>query len=542
MEPRLKSELAALERIYRRQRLWREMTAGWLAVIALGFFLVLVQALTGWMWPFAWMIPLLGGMVAAGIAWGRYRARASGIGALVASLEQEYPELRHLLSAAVEQEPDAESGDYRFLQLRAIEAVLEHPQRREWRIRLERKLANSGTTHFAALAVALVVLLVLVRNGGRTVFQSWLAPEVSITPGDTLVERGSSLVVSARFGRQAPPEATLVLDTANGKTKRFTMERHLADPIFGASAGEISEEGLYHVEYDGHKTGDFKVKVFDYPSLVRADAALQFPKYTGLTNKTIIDTRRVSAIEGTRLTYTFQLNKPVTRAELISTNGSLNLALKENSLALLDGFVLTNSARYALVLQDAEGRSNKFPADVVIQVLPNKPPELELIFPNGDPRVSRIEELHLQAEARGDFGLLKYGVGYGVAGEEPRIVEVGQAVPRDEKRQFNYLLPLETLPLEPDKVLAYFVWADDMGPDGQVRRTYSDMFFAEVRPFEEDFRAAQSGGGDSQQGQGQGQQEEGNKANELAQMQKEIVIATWKLRQGKPPKLPTRSP
>ena len=79
------------------------------------------------------------------------------------------------------------------------------------------------------------------------------------------------------------------------------MERHLADPVFGASAGEMAEEGLYHVEYEGHKTGDFKVKVFDFPALVRADASLHFPDYTGLTNKTIPDTRRVSAIEGTKL-------------------------------------------------------------------------------------------------------------------------------------------------------------------------------------------------------------------------------------------------
>ena len=111
---------------------------------------------------------------------------------------------------------------------------------------------------------------------------------------------------------------------------------------------------------------------------------------------------------------------------MISSNGSINLALKDNSIAALDEFVLTNSERYALVLQDAEGRSNKFLTDFVFQVLPNKPPEIKMDFPTGDPRVSRIEELHLQGEARGDFGLLKYGVGYGVAGEEPRSLRWGR--------------------------------------------------------------------------------------------------------------------
>jgi hypothetical protein len=540
MEPRLEKQLAVLAQIRRRERLWRELTAAWLVVLALGIILLLLQTFTGRHWPLAWIIPVLGGLAVAAPAWRRYRARPEGFREVVAALELEHPELRHLLSAASEQEPDAASGEFRYLQLRAIEAVLEHPRRHHWREALERKLSSAGTAHFAALAGALVVLLLLGRNVSQTVFRSWLAPEVSVTPGDTLVERGSSLVASARFGRQAPPEATLVVASASGKTRRIPMERHLADPVFGASLADISEEGRYHVEFGSHKSGDFKVGVFEYPSLLRADAALRFPDYTGLTNKTILDTRRVSAIEGTRLTYSFQLNKPVTNAALLSTNGSLNLALKDNAIALLSDFVISNSTRYSLVLQDAEGRSNKFPADVVIQALANKPPELKLITPSGDQRVSKLEELQLQAEARGEFGLLNYGIGFGVAGQDPRIVELGQPAPRNEMRQFDYLLRLETLPLEPDQVVSYFVWADDRGPDGNVRRTYSDMFFAEIRPFEETFRAGQSG--DSAGGQQGGGQQEGNKADELAQMQKEIVIATWKLQRGKPPKKPTRSP
>lgn len=539
MEPRLQNELADLERMLRRAQLWREMAVAWLAVAALGILFLLLGNFAGWRLPGEWIIPVSAGLIAAGVIWGLRRASAKDFRAVVATLEREHPELRHLLSAAADQEPDATSGNFRFLQLRAIEAVLEHPQRSRWRQTLGRKLSVARSAHFAALALAVVVLWVLGRNGGgRPVFRSWLAPEITVTPGDTQVERGSSLVISARFGRQPPPEATLVLESASGRTERIAMQRQLADPIFGASVAEVSEEGRYHIEYDARKSDGFKVTVFDYPSLLRADALLRFPHYTGLTNKTILDTRRVSAVEGTRLTYTFQLNKPVTSATLVSTNGSVKLALKENAVALLDDFVLTNSARYTLALVDADGRSNKFPAEIVFQALPDRPPELKLVFPGGDQRVSRLEELQLQAEARGEFGLLRYGIGFGVAGEEPRIVELGQSVPRDEKRQFNYLIRLETLPLEPDQALAYFVWADDFGPDGKIRRTFSDMFFAEVRPFEEAFRAGQP---EMSGGQGEGQQQ-GNEADDLAEMQKEIVIATWKLRQEKPPPASTRSP
>jgi len=157
---------------------------------------------------------------------------------------------------------------------------------------------------------------------------------------------------------------------------------------------------------------------------------------------------------------------------------------------------------------------------------------VKLVFPRGDPRVSRLEELQLSAEASDDFGLLKYGVGFGVAGQEPRFVELGQSAPANAKKQFGYLVPLEQLGVEVDQAVAYFAWADDYGPDGQPRRTFSDMFFAEVRPFDEIFRQDQSGGGESGS-QGGGQGGGGNERTRLAELQKQIVVATWNLQREK---------
>ena len=86
------------------------------------------------------------------------------------------------------------------------------------------------------------------------------------------------------------------LISASGKNKQIPLERHLADPVFGASLLEVNEDALYRVEYAKDKTRDYKITVFDYPALSRADASLKFPEYTGLTNKTIPDTLRISAV------------------------------------------------------------------------------------------------------------------------------------------------------------------------------------------------------------------------------------------------------
>ena len=55
----------------------------------------------------------------------------------------------------------------------------------------------------------------------------------------------------------------------------------------------------------------FSVDVFEFPALVRSDASLEFPEYTGMEQKRIEDTVRVSAVEGTRVTWVCFLNKDV---------------------------------------------------------------------------------------------------------------------------------------------------------------------------------------------------------------------------------------
>src|SRR2546428_8196711 len=105
-------------------------------------------------------------------------------------------------------------------------------------------------------------------------------------------------------------------------------------------------------------------------------------------------------------------------------------------------------------------------------------------------------------------------------------MELGQSVPAKEKRPFQRLLRLEDLGLEADQLLSWFVWADDIGPDGQVRRTTGDMYFAEVRPFEEIFREGEGMDGQSEQQQ---VAQQGNRTAKLAELQKQIINATWKL-------------
>jgi hypothetical protein len=535
MEARLQTQLGVLEQMLRRARLWRALASCWAVAAAVGLALLVIQSLMGRELPLKLSImPLAVGMALAGVVFLRQKQQADDTLDLIRKLELQESEVRHLLSAAAEQRAAGAPGGFSFLQLRVIEEALAHPRQEVWRRQLEQRLTFARIGHVGALLALLIMVLALTRGAthGASGLGSLLGEEITVTPGDAQVERGTGLVIAARFGGAPPAEATLVLTSGGDKESRIPMARRLADPVFGASISEVSQAGVYHIEYGMKKTRDYRITIFEFPALVRADAQLHYPAYTGLTNRTIPDTLRVSAVEGSRLSYTLQLNKPVAKARWVGKEHSLALAAQTNAVAMLSDFLLTTNARYSLELTDAEGRTNKFPTDFVLQALTNQRPDVKLVSPRGDPRVSRLEELQLQAEASDDFGLLKYGVGFGVAGQEPQLVELGRSAPALAKRQFDYLIPLEKLGVDVDQAVTYFAWADDYGPDGQVRRTFSDIFFADVRPFEEVFRPDQSGSGESgdQSGsQGGG----GNERAQLADLQKQIVVATWNLQRRK---------
>ena len=104
---------------------------------------------------------------------------------------------------------------------------------------------------------------------------------MEVDPGNTELERGTSLLVVAKFHGNVPAEADLVVESA-GRESRPKMVRSLEDPTFAARVESVETDLAYRVEFGGKSTETYHVKVFEYPELVRADAKLVFPKYTQL--------------------------------------------------------------------------------------------------------------------------------------------------------------------------------------------------------------------------------------------------------------------
>ncbi|MGH7943659.1 MAG: hypothetical protein ACREF9_01405 [Opitutaceae bacterium] len=534
----LKVRLQRVVRRYQWLGLWRKLAATWAAAALLGVTVAWIQGMLGRVSPLTLPVGLALTVAAAAVIVSFHFLKPPNLRWIAKKIEHRHPELNGLLLTAVQQQLE-QGRPPGYLQYRVLQEATARSQEQDWRdVVPARRLLIGQVVHLVALICLLfaVANLRVVSIHGEA--PHWVGTDgISVTPGDARVERGDSLVVLARFAGALPPNVSLVVRESGASPRTIPLVKSLADPVFGGSVTEVANDFTYHLEYRGQRTRDFKVSVFEHPRLVRSDVDLKFPDYTKLAEKHIEDTRRVSAVEGTKIDFALQLNKPVKSAKLIARDGKkteIPLTVSpDKAVATLPAFVPAKSQTYDLQLIDDENRRNKVSSPFVIDVQPNRPPEVRLASPRGDVRPSALEEVTFDGTVFDDFGTPAFGLAYSLVGSEPRFIELGKDGGPKEKRSFAHLLDLEGLGAKPYDLISWYAWADDIGPDGKVRRTSGDLYFAEVRPFDEIFRESQNmESGESEQQGGQG-----NETRKLTELQKQIINATWKLqREGEKPK------
>jgi len=535
LEQRLNRRLKAAERRLRWLRLLKTLSLLWLLAAALGLGLLVVAAWAPPRWlAIAWVGASLVAAVALG--WGTLRRRFDPR-QTARRIEACYPELDSRLLAAVEQRGEGAGARLGYLQSLVVDQALEHARRDNWRnaTPASRSLGLSAM-HAAALALFFAALVAVFHRPGfltrgnpmSSVGGGAVEYDAVIEPGDVELERGASLVALARFaGSRLPAEVTLVYRpvdrSAQPGEQRLAMSKSLDDPLFAGRVADAQRDFEYYVAYGAQRSPSYRVTVFDYPELERADMKLAFPGYTGQPEAVVEDTRQITAVEGTRVTVIARLNKPVVDCRLVSDDRPPIEFVREpdSGRVRVATFTLEKTSRYRLKLRDEAERENRQPPEFVFTATVNRRPEIKLTFPGRDAHVSPLEEIELQASVWDDFGLASYGLAYSLDGQPASEIELGSAAPARQRREARRLVSFEALAAQPDQLLSYYFYADDVGPDGQRRRTSSDMFFCEVRPFEEIFREAEPPPGGAS-----GQQE--NETEKLAELQKQVINATWK--------------
>jgi hypothetical protein len=183
-------------------------------------------------------------------------------------------------------------------------------------------------------------------------------------------------------------------------------------------------------------------------------------------------------------------------------------------------FTVTKDGSYRVALADPDGLASRGDTEYFIRVLEDRPPEVHVTKPAGDRSVTRLEEVEIEAEADDDRGIGQLDLVYSVRGGPEAVVPL-RVPQRATTVSVHHTFYLEDLDISPGDFVSYYVRARDVTRGARSNETRSDIFFLDIKPFEQEFSLAQS---QSMAGGGYA-----GAIDELVNAQRQVVVATWKL-------------
>ena len=380
--------------------------------------------------------------------------------------------------------------------------------------------------------LALAALVAVVSLGstplGRIARTAWLhaspsGAELAVEPGDFRLVAGQPFRVRARFkdGGGAPARTPPVLSVLDGMVPRDVRMRPSGDG-YVAEFASVTRSFRYRVGAAAFISPDYLVEALSPPRVTRIDVEYVYPSFTGLAPRSEEDGGDLFAPAGTAARLVVHTDKPVAEGALVLSDGR-RVALAEAGGARRRAATLAveGDGRYRVRVVDAHGLSNRDAADYLIRATADRPPTVRVLRPGGDREVTPLEEVTIEVRADDDHAVERLDLVYTVVGRTERTlpfdVPEGASAVTGERTFF-----VEDLSVEPGDVVTYFARARASGLGGVSTQARSDLYFLEIRPFDNEFEEALSQGGLGPQAAEIGR---------LVGLQKQIVVATWRLDQ-----------
>ena len=498
--------------------------AALLLLVALGVYVVLRP--TGL--PLVALGAVALAVIVACFGWVAWSARkVPGDRRIARYVEEQCPELEDRLATAVEfADKPAGAGEHPVRDW-LVADVVGRLRGLEW----DRIISISAIRRAALVAAAAAAVLLLVMMMSRTAarraydaasfyaFPSRLSIEV--TPGDTSVRAGEPLKIGVRVrgsGQAITPNLTI----GEGQGARtVSMAPAGQDDSFVTALESVTEGFKYRVAAGRVTSPEYTVRVLTMPRVTRIDLRYEYPAAYKLTPRVEEDSGDIYAPAGTRVRLRVQTDKAVETGEIVMTEGE-RVPLKAVSPEVREGEIqIAKDGSYRVALTDADGLKNPGETEYFIRALEDRPPDVRILRPKGDQEVTRLEEVPIEATADDDFGIQRFELVYSVRGGAEKTVPF-KTTTSGTTVNGAHTLYLEDLDVEPGDFVTYYARARDLPRGGRSTEARSDIFFLEVKPYDEEFVAAQSQAG---MGAGMG----GRNLASLTAAQKDIIVATWKL-------------
>jgi len=470
-------------------------------------------------------------LVPGAVIWGLWPARQRPSNARVARfVEEADPSLDDRLVSAVDLLDSGPSDSERVSALAA--PMLADASRRASAVEPDAVVSGDLLRRVGLKTVLALSLVLAIGYVGRdaarqsadalsfVLFPSRAALEV--VPGSIRIQVGAPLRIEARLvGSVTTVDVRVLRAEEPGEHGDWTSTGMVeaGSGAYSLDLDAVDRAFTYRVVAGGLTSDTYEVRVARPPQVARIDVEYSYPPELGTEPHVEEDSGDVYAPAGTAVRLRIHADGEGVTGRLRLGEGTA-VDLKSEGAVLIAGFTVERDSSYRVALADVGGLTSAGDTEYFIRVLDDRPPQVRVLRPARDREVTRLEEVEVEAEAVDDFGVDRFELVYSVAGGEEHVlpfdVRRGSAAVAGER-----ILYLEDLDVHIGDFLSYYVRARDRARGRRAVEARSDMFFLQVKPFEQEFAAASSqatGGGSTD-----------TSLDELVDAQKEIIVATWQL-------------
>src|SRR5688572_29405993 len=373
-------------------------------------------------------------------------------------------------------------------------------------------------------AVFLTVFYFFAPSAERaiSVAGSYLFPgyyTIDVTPGSAKVREGQPVIVTARIPGIDGGLVPMITVGRDDAARSARMNAGANPNEFTITLNNVATSFPYVVSAGSARSKEYEIEVIRPVRVSRIDVRYEYAPGVGLESHIEEDGGDIFAPAGTKVELTITADKPVALGQLTMNDGP-PITLSGHNQVLRANIVVSKDGSYRVALNDMDGLTNDGSTEYFIRMLNDRPPDVRILQPAGDKQVSPLEEVEIEARADDDYGVRSLELVVKSNTGKEKVIPIGAPI-RGAVAAGLHTVFLEDLNVKPGDVVTYHARATDVGRGRKPTESRSDIFFLEVKPYEEEFVAAESQAGAA------GAQETG--LEDLIAQQKDIMAATWKL-------------
>ena len=565
----LQAKVLETRRVWKRSIFWTGFAIVLTGLIAL----FMGEAIVDWLMPlpnFVRIALLIVGIGVIGYLLYRYLVQplqaSLTLRDVALNVERSHPDLEDRLVSAV-QFGNRESTDpieSHMLQ-RLIEDTTERVKSIDFKATIDHSRTRKQVGIAALVVVACCVLALIFPTEIHTsllrVLVPWektdpvLTTKLTVEPGNARILRGKSLPIHVTVTGKSADKVVLAYENAQAQETATPESKSTQQQInmlpnpddkrgFAYEIFNIEADIEYYIVANETTSERYIVEVFEMPKVAEISVAYTYPDYTGLKPVVQTGTGDIQAVVGTQAELKLTTNKAIQTATF-----SLRRDVKKRSfterligteepvtteMVISDGNTLTTTVdvvedgTYTVQLLCIDGFNNEIPIEYAVKAIPDEVPEVVIKEPGRDIKTTKLGEVEVIAEAMDDYGIAELKLMYRVGSDELQELLMEATTPEPapvDTRQRriadgSYTFYLEEFDVEPGDIISYYARAIDNNTRTGPGEASSDIYFIEIRPFNENFREEEAQEGEQQQ------QQQSNPALEMVANQKQIIRET----------------